>query len=192
MEELGNIRYSIILPRKYNPEDGGGLISEDILKKYRKELLEIFSGITQYEATTGFWKDPDAGNGDWEPKGESNYVLNIDAEKGFFPIHRTILEQILDRMCIELRQKAIHFSCQDRKSFLVRSKEEPPRSKKPIKIEPADVMFLLDKKGQIVARGSFNEIKDKKLKDGDCICLVPKKFTDRYDLSSLQAIGRHS
>lgn len=191
MKKLGTIRYSIIFPRKYNPEYGGGLIPENILEKYRRELLEVFLGITQYGSITGFWNDPTAVNGALELKGEDNFVLTIDAERAVFPIHQIILEQILHRMCVETKQKAIHFSYQDCKSFLVWGKEESLGSEQSTKIESVDIVFLLDKESQIVARGSINEIKDKVLEDGDCIFVVPKKFVDKYDLEKLRAVERH-
>jgi hypothetical protein len=190
MHELDSIRYEIVIPRTFDAEFGGGLIPISLLEKYRTELLGVFQGITRYESVMGFWRDPTVTKADLQVKGEFNYVLTVDAFKVWAPIQRVIIENALQRMCIELKQKAIHLTIFECRSIDV-WKDGKPAVIKPSPVKPNDRVFLLDKHGRLVLHGPYNsDILEQNLQEWDTVLVLESEIVDRYHLDRLEALGR--
>ncbi len=186
MKRLGSIRYEIVVPTTYND---GLRIPENIIEAYRKELLDVFGGITQYGSVTGYWTPPP--DWKWEQKGESNLVLTIDAQREANLLYMAIFKDILKRLRVQLDQQSIHFTSFVCDSFLVENSDEERIAKlAAVEVSPTDRLFVFDKTGRIIAHGNRTQIENITLEDGDLILLVNGKYVEKYLIDQLQTVGR--
>ncbi len=185
MQQEGSIRYEIIIPEMFDAEFGGGRIPDNVIEKYRLELLETFSGITQYESVTGYWEKS------VDLRGEINRAITINAEKHLDPIYRVILEDIIKRMCVDFGQKAIQFTCLTCDTFLIWREDRPPSESPKVDLEPNDRVFIIDKMNRIVNHDVSKKMKCFKLEDGDRVYVVPAKYAKKYKLDMIKSNGRN-
>ena len=182
MRPLGQIRYEIIVPRRYND---GSAVPDALFERYRSKLLEVFGGMTVYESVSGY----SVSVSDVFRDGEPHRVIVVDANRSGDLVARAIIEFIAGEIANELDQEAVYVTASPCESFLVAGPRQ--RQTRVPRLAPDDFVFLFRARdGALLERCQVKQGSDFRMPEDSFLWIIAADLVHRYRLDELPISGR--